>query len=117
MRKVLVSNNGELLRHFTAPPFARLGLEVIVARTSDEARAMFLKEEPALVILDAELGDGLDVAQTIKHQKPATRVILISSKRLSGDQMREISACGCDELLIAPMTADELPRCHRDPAR
>src|SRR5690606_22657842 len=27
---------------------------------------------------------------------------------LSGDQMREVSASGCDELLIAPMTADEL---------
>jgi anti-anti-sigma regulatory factor len=35
-------------------------------------------------------------------------VILVAGKRLSGDQMREVSASGCDELLIAPMTADEL---------
>ena len=35
-------------------------------------------------------------------------MILVAGKRLSGDQMREVSACGCDELLIAPMTADEL---------
>ena len=108
MPKVLVSNNSELLRHFTAPPFQRLGLELIIAKDADEARTLFVKEEPALVILDAEVGDGLDVAHTIKHQNPATRVILVAGKRLSGDQMREISACGCDELLIAPMTADEL---------
>ena len=44
----------------------------------------------------------------IKDKSPATRVILVAGKRLSGDQMREVSACGADELLIAPMTADEL---------
>jgi hypothetical protein len=60
------------------------------------------------VILDAEAGDELAVTRTIKQQSPATRVILVANNRLSGDQMREITACGCDELLIAPMTADEL---------
>ncbi|MBA3538267.1 MAG: PilZ domain-containing protein [Deltaproteobacteria bacterium] len=110
MPKVLVSNNSELLRHFTAPPFTRLGLELIVAETGDQALALFLKEEPALVVLDAELGDGggFAVARAIKQKSPSTRVILVAGKRLSGDQMREVSACGCDELLIAPMTADEL---------
>ncbi|HEY0255543.1 MAG TPA: PilZ domain-containing protein, partial [Kofleriaceae bacterium] len=106
MPKVLVSNNSELLRHFTAPPFQRLGLEVLVAKTAEEARAIYHKEEPSLVILDVDC--TLDTVREIKHQNKATRVILVAGKRLSGDQMREISACGCDELLIAPMTADEL---------
>jgi DNA-binding response OmpR family regulator len=108
--KVLVSNNSELLRHFTAPPFKRLGLQLLVASTDDEARALFAKEEPALVVLDAE-GEGqngYDTAKVIKAKSPSTRVILVAGKRLSGDQMRQVSACGCDELLIAPMTADEL---------
>ncbi len=108
MPKVLVSNNNELLRHFTAPPFQRLGLQIVVAKTGDEARSLFVKEEPQLVLLDADAADSLDVARTIKHQNPTVRVILVASARLSGDQMRDISACGCDELLIAPMTADEL---------
>ena len=108
MPKVLVSNNSELLRHFSAPPFARLGLELLVANTADEARAILKREEPQIVVLDADLPESLDLAHTIKHQTPATRVVLVAGKRLSGDQMREISACGCDELLIAPMTADEL---------
>lgn len=107
MPKVLVSNNSELLRHFTAPPFARLGLTVLVASSPEEVRSTFIKDEPSLVILDVE-HTPLEVVRELKHQNKATRVILVAGKRLSGDQMREISACGCDELLIAPMTADEL---------
>lgn len=108
MPKVLVSNNGELLRHFTAAPFKRLDLQLLVAATGAEARALFLKEEPAVVVLDADDKEGFDVAKEIKAKSPSTRVILVAGSRLSGDQMRQVSACGCDELLIAPMTADEL---------
>lgn len=107
MPKVLVSNNRELLRHFTAPPFQRLDLDLLVAGGVDDARALFDREEPALAVLDAELG-GFELARTIKAARPATRVILVAGRRLSGDQMREVAACGCDELLIAPMTAGEL---------
>ncbi len=107
MPKVLVSNNSELLRHFTAQPFQRLGLELLVAKNGEEARAIYLKEEPPLAVLDAE-ADGFVLARKIKEHSPATRVILVAGKRLNGDQMREVSASGCDELLIAPMTADEL---------
>ena len=115
MPKVLVSNNSELLRHFTAPPFQRLGLELLVFTDWETARALFLEKEPQLVILDAEMdaaggptNDGFAVAKMVKQRSPATRVIIVAGKRLSGDQMRDVSACGCDELLIAPMTADEL---------
>lgn len=109
MPKVLVSNNSELLRHFTAPPFKRLGLQLLVADTGEAARALFASEEPALVVLDIEGDyDGYETTKAIKQKSPSTRVILVAGKRLSGDQMRQVSACGCDELLIAPMTADEL---------
>jgi len=105
--KVLVSNNSEVLRHFQAPPFQRLGLQILVAKTADEALETFKREEPPLVVLDAET-EGFTVAKQIKAQNKSARVILVAGKRLSGDQMREVSASGCDELLIAPMTADEL---------
>jgi DNA-binding response OmpR family regulator len=120
--KVLVSNNSELLRHFTAAPFRRLALELLVASDEAEVRSLFDQAEPALVILDTEFaGAGTTAAsgaspesvayaltRAIKAKSPATRVILIAGKRLSGDQMRDVTASGCDELLIAPMTADEL---------
>jgi DNA-binding response OmpR family regulator len=105
--KVLVSNNSELLRHFTAPPFQRLDLQLLIAKSADDVRDMFRIEEPALVLIDAD-PDGFDTVQAIKAINPTTRVILVAGKQLSGDQMRRVSACGCDELLIAPMTADEL---------
>jgi CheY-like chemotaxis protein len=103
----LVSNNGELLRHFTAPPFERLGLALVVAKSADEARALAAAEPPALVVLDAEPA-GFEAARQIKAAAPRTRVILVAGRQLSADQMRQVSASGCDELLIAPMTADEL---------
>lgn len=107
MPKVLVSNTGELLRHFTAPPFARLDIQLLVAGGVDEARALFEREEPALAVLDVELG-GFEIAKLIKQRSPSTRVVMVANRRLSGDQMRDISASGCDELLIAPMTSAEL---------
>ena len=107
MAKVLVSNNGELLRHFTAAPFRRLGLELLVAHDPEEARTLFERDEPPLAVLDAE-ADGFAIARAVKQRSPATRVVLVAGQRLSGDQMREVSASGCDELLVAPMTADEL---------
>lgn len=107
MPKVLVSNTAELLRHFTAAPFQRLGLELLVANTAEHARTLFKAAEPALAVLDVELG-GFEIARAIKSVSPSTRVVLVAGKRLTGDQMREVSASGCDELLIAPMTADEL---------
>jgi DNA-binding response OmpR family regulator len=111
--KVLVSNNSELLRHFTAPPFRRLDLQLLVASTGEEACEIFQIERPTLIVLDAELPgiSGYDVAATIKKaslEPSATRVILVAGKRLSAEQMRKVTASGCDELLIAPMTADEL---------
>lgn len=107
MPKVLVSNNGELLRHFTAAPFKRLDLQLLVANDVDEARRAFDRDEPALAVLDVEQG-GFAIARAIKAKSPSTRVILVAGKLLTGDQMRDVAASGCDELLIAPMTADEL---------
>ena len=107
MPKVLVSNNSELLRHFTAPPFHRLDLQLLVAHSADEARTLFAEQEPPLVVVDAE-SEGYAIARQCKAHNPGTRVILVAGRRLSGDQMREVAASGCDELLIAPMTADEL---------
>src|SRR3569623_1801270 len=66
--KVLVSNNSELLRHFTAPPFQRLGLALLVANSGAEARALFDAQEPPLVVLDAE-ADGIPTAKARSRSK------------------------------------------------
>jgi hypothetical protein len=104
--KVLVSNNGELLRHFGAPAFKRLDLELLIASTPVEAGVHLERDEPTLAVLDIEQA-GFEIAKLVKMRNPGTRVVLVAGKLLSGDQMRSVSASGCDELLIAPMTTDE----------
>jgi CheY-like chemotaxis protein len=108
--KVLVSNNSELLRHLMTPPFRRLELELLVASSGDEALKMFHSELPTLAILDAELSgvSGYDITAKIKEARPDTKVVLVMGKRLMPDQMRKVAESGCDEVLIAPMSADEL---------
>ena len=77
MPKVLVSNNSELLRHFTAPPFHRLDLQLLVAHSADEARTLFAEQEPPLVVVDAE-SEGYAIARQCKAHNPGTRVILVA---------------------------------------
>ena len=110
MPKVLVANNSELLRHLAAPSFRRLELDLIVASSGDEALASVETARPALAVLDAEMPgiSGYDIAAKIKEQGYGAKVVLVLGKRLTHDQMRRVADCGCDEVLIAPMSADEL---------
>jgi DNA-binding response OmpR family regulator len=106
--KVLVSNNSELLRHFATPTFRRLDAEVIVAASGDEAVTLFGNEKPVLAVLDADGTSGYQVARSIKAAGTGCRVVLVTGKRLTTEQMRNVADSGADEVLIAPMTADEL---------
>ena len=108
--KVLVANNSELLRHLTAPPFRRLDLELIVASKGDEALEVVRNDRPVLALLDAEMSGvtGYDIARRIREEGYGAKVVLVLGKRLTADQMRKVADCGCDEVLIAPMSADEL---------
>jgi DNA-binding response OmpR family regulator len=110
MAKVLVSNNSELLRHFASATFRRLDAQLVVAADGNEATTLFQTERPVLAVLDAELGgtSGYQVARTIKDTGTGCKVVLVTGKRLTADQMRKGADSGADEVLVAPMTADEL---------
>ncbi len=108
--KVLVSNNSELLRHLTTVPFRRLTIELVVAASGDEVLEIVKRDQPALAVLDAELPvlSGYQAAQQIKDAAPGCRVVLVLGKRINAEQMRKVAESRCDEVLIAPMTPDEL---------
>lgn len=110
MPKVLVSNNSQLLRHLGAPPFRRLELETLVVSSGDEALEVARREQPALALLDAELAgvSGYDVARQLRQAGMPVKTVLVVGKRLTPDQMRKVADSGCDEVLVAPMGADEL---------
>ena len=93
MPKVLVSNNSELLRHFTAPPFQRLGLQLLVARNAKEAAAMFMKEEPPLVVLDAEQkrkAREVNLAEGEIQRRLVTLGTLVNLNRIEDPQFGEL---------------------------
>jgi CheY-like chemotaxis protein len=108
--RVLVSNNSEVLRHLSAMPFRRLGLDVQVVSSGGEVLEAVRAGRPALAILDAELAEvsGYEAARRIKANDPDAKVVLIAGKRINAQQMKRVAESGCDEVLIAPMSADEL---------
>jgi CheY-like chemotaxis protein len=108
--RVLVSNNSELLRHLSSAPFRRLELALTVASSGDEVLRKVAEVRPALAILDAELHgvSGYDATRRIKEDQPGCKVVLVTGKRINAQQMARVAESGCDELLIAPMSADEL---------
>jgi CheY-like chemotaxis protein len=108
--KILVANNSELLRHLAAPSFRRLDLDLVVVSSGDEAVTALERDRPVLALLDAEMPgtSGYDIARRIREQGYGAKSVLVVGKRLSHDQMRKVADCGCDEVLIAPMSADEL---------
>lgn len=110
MPLVLVSNNSALLRHLGSPTIARLALTPRVVTNADEAWTTFDRERPPLALLDVELpgASGYELSARIKAAAPSTRVVLVAGKRLTSEQLRRLAASGCDELVVAPMTADEL---------
>lgn len=110
MPKVLVSNNSAILKHLNAKPFRRLGLDLVIASHGEEAFQLAERDQPRLAILDAEMSSisGYEATQKIKVVAPECRVVLVMGRRISADQMRRVSESGCDEVLIAPMSSDEL---------
>ncbi len=91
-------------------PFRRLGVDIIVASSGDEALECVARDKPGMAILDAELPgiSGYEAAKQIREQRPETRVVLVIGKRMNGEQMTRVAQSGCDEVVVAPMTADEL---------
>lgn len=108
--KVLVSNNSELLRHLSLAPFRRMGLDLIVAASGDQVLEIVERDRPELAILDAELPgiSGYDAARRIRERQLPCRCVLVVGRRLNAELMQRIAASGCDEVVVAPMSADEL---------
>ena len=108
--KFLLSNNSELLRHLATAPFRNLAKEIVVVTGGLEAIEVAAREQPVLALLDADMGDltGYEAARAIKHANEECRVVLVLGARVSARQMRLVAESGCDEVLVAPIGADQL---------
>lgn len=110
MPRIVVTNNSDLLRCLAAPPFRRLDLEIAVASSVAEVLEAIAAEQPALAIVDSALpgGSGYALARDIKLQSPACRVVVVADRRIGAAEMRLVVDSGCDEVVIAPVGADQL---------
>lgn len=108
--RVLVSNNSELLRHLGTASFRSVAFDVTVVTGGGEALELAARDRPVLCLLDAEMADlsGYEVARRIKLDDPTCRIVLVLGGRINAQQLRLVSESTCDEILIAPMQADQL---------
>jgi CheY-like chemotaxis protein len=110
MAKLAVSQNSELLRHLSSSPLKRLALDVVVASSASDVIDAASDEAVVLVLVDVEMPglSGYEVCRRIKAARDQVKVVLVMGHRLDAEQMRLVTESGCDEVLIAPMEADQL---------
>lgn len=92
-----------------SPALRELGLDLVVCSSGQEVLKAVEQDSPALALIDADMPDvsGDEVAKRIKSSS-SSKVVLVLGKRINQEQMRRVADSGCDEVLIAPMRAEEL---------
>ena len=111
--RVLVIDRDESIRSQLADAFARMGLEMDVAASAEEALERLVMQPADLALLDAGLpgGDGLRLARTIRRE-PEWRelpIVVLSERRSPVDVIRGAFA-GCSAYLAKPVNYDDLHR-------
>lgn len=110
--RLVVSNSTVILRHLRAGGFRRIDLRVQVAQSVREVLDHLMREQPDAVILEAQLsdGDGFELCRTIKAMPEHAElpVIIVCEGSISRSLFPTITACGCDEVLSAPLSRGQL---------
>lgn len=111
----MVGPNQTLMRHLRSPLITKLcgdfALTLVVVEGETPTWAELALAKPcalAAIELHADNASLFEEIARVKAASPATRVVLVSSGRLASAQLALIAASGCDEVLVAPITTDEL---------
>lgn len=83
--------------------------ETVLAESSADALAKLRRANPAVALLDAQLGteSGYDLCQRIKRDAPQVAVIILSSKHQPFDKARA-SSVGADDFIDKPFDTQQL---------
>jgi CheY-like chemotaxis protein len=112
MNQVLTACNSEVLRLFGSRSAARLGLDYHVVTTGREALETARRVHPRVAILDLAMpdADGYAVCRSFKAEPAlaSCRVMLVVSGVLTRALLDQLSASGCDDVLVMPAIAEEL---------
>ncbi len=104
--KVLLADDVELFLKLEKTFFRRENVELLVARTGQEALELTLAERPKLVMMDLYMPDmdGDEVCRRIRATPTVakTPVVIVTQGGRDADQQRCREA-GCDDILLKPV--------------
>lgn len=96
---------GHYLRHF--------GYEPLEAATGEDALALALARQPAIILMDLQLPgiDGWEITRRLKHDDRTRHIPIIALTAHALDRERERTRrAGCDAFLSKPCLPDDLLR-------
>jgi len=109
--RVVTSNNAEIFRHLGAKPLQSGGVDHVVVTSAEAALEIVRTKRPQVAIFDVDLagGGGYSLCRAIKDDPELhdVRVILVLSSVVTRAQLRELSRCGCDDVLALPIHTDD----------
>lgn len=104
----LVADDDWVSREVICAILQRQGHECIRAKSGHEARALLYRHHPGLMILDLNMGGGLDVLSTLKQappQKPVKTFIVTGSSNTEDIQLA--ASLGASEYMTKPLVTAE----------
>src|SRR5262245_33211755 len=105
-RQILVVEDNEQNLELVLYLLEEARLDVVVARSAEEARAAWRREVPALVLLDMHLPgiDGLSLVKELREDpRTATLpVVAVTAHAMRGDRERFLAA-GCTGYIAKPI--------------
>lgn len=110
MARILNVEDDSPARFLKSRILERAGFEVVEAVTCADALRTASDDRLNLVLLDLRLpdGDGYQVCEQIKAQRPALPVVMITSTYATAQGRQDGLACGADAYLIEPVPAERL---------
>jgi CheY-like chemotaxis protein len=106
---LLAIDDSKTMRKVLEITFAGEDYRTVLAETPIEGLAKLRSENPAVALVDANLGDesGYDLCQKIKREAPGVGVLILSSKQQPYDRTRGTSA-GADDFMDKPFDTQQL---------
>jgi DNA-binding response OmpR family regulator len=106
---LLAIDDSKTMRKVLEITFAGEDYRTVLSESASDALAKLRSERPAVVLLDAILGDlnGYDLCQRIKTEAPQVGVIILSSKQHPYDRAKGASV-GADDFIDKPFDTQAL---------
>ncbi|MEL7297006.1 MAG: ATP-binding protein [Pseudomonadota bacterium] len=112
---VLVVEDNSVNQRVVTAMLERLGCQVSIAASGDEALTVFAENDADLILMDCQMPvmDGFEATRALREREAARAgsrrvpIIALTANAMAGDRERCLSA-GMDDYLTKPVRADDL---------